>query len=157
MVPAKDEAPISTFLRKACVVTFPFAFSLGIAHAASSNIFPAITLVPQTFSTLFSIAIVYFSSKRLNHSNGSPGTTGVVYLAKEDPKRRLEKFWVFLGDLVALAGLLTCLVFTWLTLGSRSYWWNSMGEVILGTYATVPFMINMYVYTPISPYLSPMI
>jgi hypothetical protein len=166
MAPAKDEAPISTFLRQVCIGTFPFAFSLGIAHAATSSnsLFPAIAIVPQTFSTLFSLAIVYFSAKRLNHSNGSLGTTGVVFLPKEDSKRRLEKAWVFLGDLLALAGLLTCMVFTWLTLGSdHSYWWNGQyygppaKETVLGTYATVPFMFNMYVYIPISPCLPSMI
>lgn len=158
MAPAKEETPISTFLRKVCICTFPFSFSLAIAHAATSNnVFPALTLLPQTFSTSFSLAIVYFSAKRLNHSDGSLGTTGVVFLTKEDSKRRLEKFWVFLGDLVALAGLLTCMVFSWMMLARHADWWNNGSKTVLGTYATVPFMVNMYAYTPISPCLPSMI
>jgi hypothetical protein len=142
---AQDPAPITTFLRKVCIGTYPFAFSLGIAHAssASDGLFPAISLVPQTFSALFSVSILYSDAQRRNHEHAH-GSLGVVNLTKKDGSKRLRTFGIFVGDLCALAGLMTCMVFSWIMLDGRTYYyWDGASSTVLGAYATFPFMINM--------------
>jgi hypothetical protein len=142
---AQDPAPVTTFLRKVCIGTYPFAFSLGIAHAstAQGGLFPVIALVPQTFSTLFSVSILYSDAQRRNREHAH-GSLGVINLAKKDGSKWLRTFGIFMGDLSALAGLMTCMVFSWITLGSAMYYyWDGASSTVLGTYATIPFMINM--------------
>lgn len=138
----KEEAPIVNILRTACLATYPFAFALSIAHTATSNgqLFPAISLLPQTASFLFSGAVLHFSKqhKALQQIRLQDDA--------EKQKRRITNATTFLGDTILAVSLTTCMVFSWITLQNQwghHYYSTSPGETMLGTYATVPFMINM--------------
>lgn len=150
-----DPNPISTLLRRTCIVTYPFAFSLGIAHAAisSNGLFPAIALVPQTVSAIFSVSLLYLDVPRRSRKHASSIRLAVGADDEDDGgdkpmNSKVMNLAIFLGDFMIVGGLLTCMVFAWLSLGTWQYryygYYSCRGsETVLGTYATVPFMINM--------------
>lgn len=140
---SKNETPILNFLRTANLVTFPFAFALSIAHTATTpnSLFPVISLVPQSASTIFSGAVLYFEKRR-------KARQPIVLEGSENEKRQIRNSLIFVGDFTFAATLLTCMVFSWIHLqtgGCYSYYQchNYPVDTMLGVYATVPFMINM--------------
>jgi len=142
---SKNETPVLNFLRAANIVTYPVAFTLSIAHAATSHdgLFPAIALVPQTASALFSGAILYFGKLRREHRHVEFDD------GSENKRRRVRNATAFVGDVILAASLMTCMVFTWLHREARQYYqyyYSNLEITILGTYATVPFIINMTIH-----------
>ncbi|KAF2787189.1 hypothetical protein K505DRAFT_421927 [Melanomma pulvis-pyrius CBS 109.77] len=152
-----DPNPISTLLRRTCIGTYPFAFALGIAHAAVSEdgLFPAITLVPQTVSAIFSVSLLYLDVPRRSRKHAA--SVGLAVGADDEDdgdepmNSKVLNLAIFLGDFMIMGGLLTCMVFSWLALGSWRYGYYGYNtrqgpETVLGTYATVPFMMNMTIH-----------
>ncbi|KAF2198774.1 hypothetical protein GQ43DRAFT_443066 [Delitschia confertaspora ATCC 74209] len=125
-------------LRKTMVLTFPFAFTLSIAHVAVEHIVcPVVTLVPMTFSSLLSLGLLYKDAMHKRHAS-----TNVIRL-DTGRKRKVWGAVTFILDSVIGGGLLACLIITWILMPSQTRQFRSQREMMLGTYATVPFMINM--------------
>ncbi|KAF1996002.1 hypothetical protein P154DRAFT_623518 [Amniculicola lignicola CBS 123094] len=134
-------SPLDRGLRKATIATFPFAFALCIAHAAvAHNVLPAITLVPMTASTALSVIWVYVDKVRQ--------AGGIVKNGR--PKHKAQVAFLFFLDFLAGAGLLTALIFCWILMpqGSNNWYYYDAhyNRIMLGTYATVPSMINFTIH-----------
>ncbi|KAF2707288.1 hypothetical protein K504DRAFT_458730 [Pleomassaria siparia CBS 279.74] len=144
-----DPTPVMTFLRQTTLATYPFAFVLGIAHAAtaSNGLFPAISLVPQTASALLSALVLHLDSQRRNKV-AAHSRHGLAVNHGEDKRRKTRNIMTFAGDFSVFATLLTCLIFSWIELSKYNSYWDhpNSSETMLGTYATVPFMTNMTIH-----------
>ena len=141
MAPQEGLSPTDSVLRKASIITYPFAFGLSIAHAAVEvKIFPAISLLPMTFSTIFSISLVYIDVLRKAHACSSVTAADPFHKPNQNKHRAAAMFG---GDLLFGTGLLICMILTWIFFPEKRGWTCDQRAIMLGTYATVPYMINM--------------
>jgi hypothetical protein len=137
----------STTLRKISMAIYPFALALGIPFAVDASkmsyadpdqdtgSFCSISFVSMTFSFLFSLSIVYLPVPLLS----SP------LITDEDRKRKMRTYSKFAMDLVLAVILLASVAYTCARLPYfGGYYYQSPRDLMLGTYATVTLMINMY-------------
>ncbi|KAF2841714.1 hypothetical protein M501DRAFT_1000993 [Patellaria atrata CBS 101060] len=130
-------------LRKLNIYTFIPAFALNFAHVGVAHkAFPAIGLVPQLFSTLLSFIILHHHTVMARHASHS-GVGGKV----SKPKSALLAGSIFAADLIIGLSILTCLFFAWFVGLKRGYYWSEDHNLILGTYATMPLLVNFIVHT----------
>lgn len=115
---------VSLLIRKATVFTFPPAFIICLVHGLVSQIpVPALGLIPMFFSALLGAFLMYRDQITFG---GSPIT--------------LTKANVLFADLTLGVSLLVILILSWIFVPVHRY---HGGEVMLGTYATVPLMANL--------------
>jgi hypothetical protein len=137
----------STTLRKTSMVIYPFALALGIPFAVDAYKLPysdfdqdtssfcSLSFVSMTFSFLFSLSLVYLPVPLLLSR----------LIKDEDSKRKIRTYSKFTMDLVLAIVLLASVAYTCARLPYfGGYYYQSPRDLMLGTYATVTLMINMY-------------
>ncbi|KAK5130582.1 hypothetical protein LTR08_001901 [Meristemomyces frigidus] len=89
------------------------AFALSLPHGVRGHLFPALGILPMTFSAC----------------------TGLVHLANQAKSRGVN----IAMDVFCACFLIAILVPSWITLSSG---WEDSGVTVLGTYGTAPMMMN---------------
>lgn len=111
-------------LRKITIASFPFAFTLLLIHGIITNrSFPALDILPLAASALLSVLIL---RRDLLAALGSP-------------IQALSESNIFAADLALLVFDLIFLLISWATI--RDPW--DRGQIVLGTYGTVPLMLDL--------------
>lgn len=112
------------FLRKSTVFSFAPAFILCIIHGIVAEMaVPALGLIPMFFSSLLGAFLMYRDQISFG---GSPIT--------------LTRANILFADLALGTGLLLILILSWIFVPG---WRSDGGQVMVGTYATVPLMLNL--------------
>ncbi|KAF2162725.1 hypothetical protein M409DRAFT_26962 [Zasmidium cellare ATCC 36951] len=111
---------VNRFLRMITIACWVPAFPFLLAHGIVTNLIcPVLGIVPMTFSAI----------------------TALVHLAG-GAKHRIPNIVV---DLFCATFLIAVLIPGWILL--RGDWRSNTGEVMVGTYGTVPMMINFVLHT----------
>ncbi|KAG9947002.1 hypothetical protein KCU85_g6131, partial [Aureobasidium melanogenum] len=114
-------SPLDRILRTTTLISFFPALGLLIPYGIVSNtVFPALGLVPAFFSAIL----------------------GLLSLMGNF---RWSQLALYMDMFLAISILSILLPFWVLNAGSRQ-WWNSAGVVMLGTYGTVPLLMNFWIH-----------
>jgi hypothetical protein len=120
----------SLFLRKVTVFTYPPAFILCLIHGIVSGCaVPALGLIPAFGSSLLGASLMYRDKVTFG---GSP----VI----------IQRGHVCVCDFILAVGLLIILIISWVVVPHFNRYEGS--QIMLGTYATVPLMVNLCVSCP---------
>jgi predicted permease len=133
---------IARCLRIISVWTFIPAFAFNIAHRAAFDCsFPALGLIPHAFSAALAIYELgwweCFSQKskyRIVLQNDQ----------EEDGPLSLHPSIITILDAVFGFSLLSCIVCAYIEMEMRARWGN-IALTVVGTYATLPYIVNAYV------------
>jgi hypothetical protein len=146
--PGNDEprAPskVTRILRIICVCTFIPALGFNLAHGIVFNsILPAMGLLPHAFSVGLAIYELGWL-ERLFHKHQYR-----IILQDESESTKpsaTRDGIVALMDFLIGSALLGCIVGGYILMaGYRWYYWDNASRGIVGTYATLPFIVNAYV------------
>jgi hypothetical protein len=123
MPPSLTTTPhVTLFLRKATVFVYPPAFILCLVHGIVAECaVPALGLIPLFFSSLLGAFLMYRDKIAFG---GSPIS--------------LTRAQICTSDLAIAGSLLLILILSWIIMPND----YSHARVVLGTYATVPLMMN---------------
>lgn len=111
-------SPLDCVLRTATFIAFFPALALLIPHGVIACIpIPALGLIPAFFSAVFSLFSLK-SQSRFGHS--------VLYI-----------------DMFLAISLISILIPFWVLSASRWQWDQSAGGVMLGTYGTMPLLMDL--------------
>ncbi|KAF2798814.1 hypothetical protein K505DRAFT_357196 [Melanomma pulvis-pyrius CBS 109.77] len=137
-------------LRIINIATYPFALGLGISFATNAKAYDDMPYYPSSFlplcfvsltgSVLFSIAMAFLSIPKA-------WTRAIKFPKGEDSRRKMQTYSTFGADLLIALALVASVGYTCAQIPySAGYYYNSPRDVMVGTYATVPLMINMCVH-----------
>ena len=116
---------LTLFLRKTTVFTFPPAFILCIIHGIVAECaVPALGLIPLFASAILGTFLMYRDKIAFG---GSPVS--------------LTRAHVCLADFGIGFALMAILIPSWIVVPQT---YGNRGDIMLGTYATVPLMVNLY-------------
>ncbi|KAK3721583.1 hypothetical protein LTR37_003139 [Vermiconidia calcicola] len=127
-------APSDRALRLATIFAWVPAVAFLIPYGAlTGNWFPTVALVPMTVSLCYGL-IVTFDSKhiKLNHDN--------IHVRG----RAYEISW--LVDTICALLLFAFLIPGWINLDNERSWWSTGRITVVGTYGTVPLMVNCAIH-----------
>lgn len=111
-------SPLDRILRTTTLISFFPALGLLIPYGIVSNtVFPALGLVPAFFSAILGL---------LSLMGNFRWSQLVVYM-----------------DMFLAISILSILLPFWVLNAGRRQWWHSAGVVMLGTYGTVPLLMNL--------------
>jgi ABC-type phosphate/phosphonate transport system permease subunit len=118
------------------------ALALNIPHGVVFHtLLPAFGLLPQAFSA----ALAAYDIGLLSHLFDKHEYR---LLLEDEPSDRpkapgFRRTIVALFDLVLCGVLVGCVTGSFLVMGSSNYWGNRVPSAILGSFATMPYLVNM--------------
>ncbi len=128
---ARHSEKDNAVLRLLTVLSFIPALPLCIAHGAISHYAcPATGLIPLAASVALGLLRLLQPAQR-------------IHLGSKQSSRDLSVFVVFAADLTLAISLLAVLIAAWIHIEDR----YNHGNVV-GAYATVPLLLNLYVVPP---------
>jgi hypothetical protein len=141
---ANDDTGRSTarLLRIISLWTFIPALAFNIAHGVRYNcVFPAVGLVPHTFSVALAVHELGWWRQLFGKSQYSILLEGGP---ERDGSSSLRNVAITVLDTVFGLSLTGCIVGAYIEMSARagSYYYNDVGLTIVGTYATLPYILN---------------
>lgn len=130
-------------LRIISIWTLVPAFALNIAHGVTFHtVLPAVGLIPHVCSVLLAMYdLGWFKHWYKEHEYRLLLQTD----SEEDKPSTFRNFIVLLLDTITGLSLTGCFIGSYFVLhfrGGRYYWKNEIALFVLGTYATLPYIVN---------------